>query len=149
MNQTAQVSLVLLAIVAAYVLSYRFLKLGNPLSMLTASLVGGIVSGFGLLEVFRHIVEGSFTFLNIVLIIYTATLFIYVQKASGGLDAIVRDVIVHFHGQPRLLVILLMFLIMLPLHSRVRERTGYLLSGPSSLRSFSTWVFLWSKSLLS
>jgi hypothetical protein len=37
-----------------------------------------------------------------------------VQKASGGLDAIVRDVIVRFHRQPRLLVILLMFLIMLP-----------------------------------
>ena len=58
-------------------------------------------------------VEGSFTFLNIVLIIYTATVFIYVQKMSGGLDAIVRDLILASRN-PRVLAVLLMFLIMLP-----------------------------------
>jgi len=101
-------------IFSAYVIGYRFLKLGNPLSMLLASLAGGLVSDFGILEVTRHLVEGSFAFLNIVLIIYTATVFIYVQRMSGGLDAIVRDVILHFHARPRLLAVLLMFIIMLP-----------------------------------
>jgi len=52
--------------------------------MLVAALAGGLASGFGPLDLARHMVEGSFTFLNIVLIIYTATVFIYVQKMSAG-----------------------------------------------------------------
>jgi gluconate:H+ symporter, GntP family len=114
LSQTAQVSVVLAVIVVAYVAASRFLKLGNPIAMLVASLAGGLASGFGPLDLARHLVEGSFTFLNIVLIIYTATVFIYVQKMSGGLDAIVRDLILRFHRNPRVLAVLLMFLIMLP-----------------------------------
>ncbi len=114
LSQTGQVSVVLLVIVAAYVAASRFLKLGNPIAMLVAALAGGLASGFGPLDLARHLVEGSFSFLNIVLIIYTATVFIYVQKMSGGLDAIVRDLILRFHRSPRLLAVLLMFLIMLP-----------------------------------
>ena len=114
LSQTAQVSVVLAVIVVAYVAASRFLKLGNPIAMLSASLAGGLASGFGPPDLARHLVEGSFTFLNIVLIIYTATVFIYVQKMSGGLDAIVRDLILRFHRNPRVLAVLLMFLIMLP-----------------------------------
>jgi hypothetical protein len=114
LSQTAQVSVVLAVIVVAYVGASRFLKLGNPIAMLVAALAGGLASGFGPLDLARHMVEGSFTFLNIVLIIYTATVFIYVQKMSGGLDAMVRDLILRFHRSPRLLAVLLMFLIMLP-----------------------------------
>jgi hypothetical protein len=114
LSQTAQVSVVLAVIVAAYVAASRFLKLGNPIAMLVAALAGGLASGFGPLDLARHMVEGSFTFLNIVLIIYTATVFIYVQKMSGGLDAMVRDLILRFHRSPRVLAVLLMFLIMLP-----------------------------------
>jgi gluconate:H+ symporter, GntP family len=114
LSQTAQVSVVLAVTVVAYVAASRFLKLGNPIAMLIAALAGGLASGFGLPDLARHLVEGSFTFLNIVLIIYTATVFIYVQKMSGGLDAIVRDLILRFHRNPRVLAVLLMFLIMLP-----------------------------------
>ncbi len=114
MTQTWQVFIIFLVITATYALSFKFLKIGNQLAMLLAAIVGGIVSGYGLVDVSRHIIEGSFTFLNIILIIYTATVFIYVQKLSGGLDALVRDVIVHFYRRPKFLVVLLMFLIMLP-----------------------------------
>ena len=114
LSQTAQVSAVLAVIVVAYMAASRFLKLGNPIAMLVASLAGGLASGFSPPDLARHLVEGSFTFLNIVLIIYTATVFIYVQKMSGGLDAIVRDLILRFHRNPRVLAVLLMFLIMLP-----------------------------------
>ncbi|MBI5577838.1 MAG: TRAP transporter large permease [Deltaproteobacteria bacterium] len=114
LSQTSQVTIVFSVILVAYVAAYRLLKFGNPLSMLFAALIGGLVSDFGLLDLARHLVEGSFTFLNIVLIIYTATVFIYVQKLSGGLDAIVRDLILYFHAKPKILVVFLMFLIMLP-----------------------------------
>jgi hypothetical protein len=114
LSQTEQTTVVLIVIVFAYVAAARFLKLGNPLSMLVAAGLGGVASGFGMPDLARHLVEGSFTFLNIVLIIYTATVFIYIQKVSGGLDAIVRDLILGFHRTPRILVVLLMFLIMLP-----------------------------------
>jgi hypothetical protein len=114
LTQTAQTAAVLIVIVVAYVTAARVLKLGNSIAMLAAGFIGGLASGFGPLDLTRHLVEGSFTFLNIVLIIYTATIFIYVQKVSGGLDAIVRDLTLGFHRRPRVLAVLLMFLIMLP-----------------------------------
>jgi gluconate:H+ symporter, GntP family len=114
LTQTWQVFFVFLTITIVYVVSYRFFRIGNQLAMLLGALAGGILSGFGPVDLCRHIVEGSFTFLNIVLIIFTATVFIYVQRASGGLDALVRDVIIHFHRKPRVLVVLMMFLVMLP-----------------------------------
>jgi gluconate:H+ symporter, GntP family len=114
LSQTWQTIWVLIIIVLAYVVADRFLRFGNPLAMLFAAVVGGLSSGFGLFDVTRHVVEGSFTFINIILIIYTATIFIYVQKESKALNALVRDVIIHFHNWPKVLVVLLMFLIMLP-----------------------------------
>ena len=114
LSQTGQVTSILVIIVLVYVIAYRFLRFGNPLAMLFSAVIGGFCSGFGPFDVTRHIVEGSFTFINIILIIYMATVFIYIQKESKALDALVRDVIIHFHNWPKVLVVLLMFLIMLP-----------------------------------
>jgi GntP family gluconate:H+ symporter len=114
MTQTVQASVIFLVMIVAFIGAYRFCKLSTLLSMLVAAIVGSLSSGFGLLISLHHIVEGSFTFFNIVLIILMGTLFVEVQKESGALDALVRGLIKRFHRTPRLLLVLLMFLVMLP-----------------------------------
>ena len=53
-----------------------------------------MLAGFGPLEGLRHLVDGSFTFLPIVLIIFAAQIFINVQKATGALNAMVRHLVI-------------------------------------------------------
>jgi len=82
--------------------------------MLVAALAGALISGTGILLSLHHVIEGSFTFLNIVLIIITGTLFMDVQKESGALDALVKALIIRFHRHQKALLLILMFLIILP-----------------------------------
>lgn len=114
MTQTVQTSLIFLAMVVAFVAAYRFFRLSTILSMLAAGLAGALVSGVGIRESIHHLVEGSFTFFNIALIILTGTLFVEIQKESGALDALVRALIIRFHRYQRVLLVILMFLIILP-----------------------------------
>ena len=112
MTQTLQLFLVFLAMMAAFAIAYVFFKMNNTLCMLFAAVVGALISGRGF--AIRHIVEGSFTFFDVCVVIITATLFIRVQKDSGGLNTIVRDLIRAFYWSPPLLMVLLMFVMMLP-----------------------------------
>ncbi len=114
MTQSVESSLVFLAMLAAFVAAYRFFRLSTILSMLVAALAGALISGTGILLSLHHVIEGSFTFLNIVLIIVTGTLFMDVQKESGALDALVKALIIRFHRHQKTLLLILMFLIILP-----------------------------------
>lgn len=89
----------------------RLAKLPTPLCMIFAAILGTLIGGFGV--PLHHFVEGLFTFFNFVLILITATIFIRVQKESGALDALVKIVLTKFYNRPKLLLILLMFLIIL------------------------------------
>jgi H+/gluconate symporter-like permease len=111
LTQTVQTSLLFLVMVVAFIVAYRFCKLSTILSMLVAAIVGSLSSGFGVLISVHHIIEGSITFFNIVLIILLGTLFVKVQKESGALDALVRELIIRFHRYPRFLLVILMFLV--------------------------------------
>jgi GntP family gluconate:H+ symporter len=111
-SQTLQTLLIFLAMMAGFIIAYSVLKMNNMLSMLVAAFVGALVAGQGL--AIRHIVEGAFTFFDVVVVIITATLFIRVQKESGGLNTLVRDLIKTFYWSTPLLMVLLMFVIMLP-----------------------------------
>ena len=114
MTQTVQTSLIFLVMLVAFVAAYRFLRLSAILSMLAAALVGALASGVGIQESVHHLVEGSFTFFNIALIILTGTLFVEIQKESGALDALVRVLIIRLHRYQRVLLVILMFLIIIP-----------------------------------
>lgn len=114
MSDTATACLLVAAMVAAFGAAMRFGALSDALAILVSAVAGIVLAGFGPVESVRHLVDGSFTFLPIVLIIFAAQIFINIQKASGALNATVRDLVAHFHAYPRVLLVLLMFLVILP-----------------------------------
>ncbi|MDD3982178.1 MAG: TRAP transporter large permease subunit, partial [Spirochaetales bacterium] len=88
------------------------LKWPVSVSMLLAAVAGALAGGKGLPV--RHLVEGSFGYVDTILTISTAMIFMNAFKESGGLESLSTAVIRKFHKIPALLVILLMFVAMFP-----------------------------------
>lgn len=105
------VILILVAMAAALVVA-KLLKLSTELSILAMALVGALAGGAGIPA--RHIAEGSVAYLDICLIFITATLFMNIVKESGGIDYLVRAVLLRFHKQRAILLILLMLFMLIP-----------------------------------
>ncbi len=103
--------IVLGVMVVVYVAAKSF-RLSTELALLAAALGGGLVGGAGVPA--RHIAEGAMTYLDINLIFITATLFMNILKESGGVAFTVRGILVRFHGNRALLLLLLTGLLLLP-----------------------------------
>lgn len=103
--------IVLGVMVVVYVVAKIF-KLSTELAMLAAAVAGGVAGGFGF--PIRHYAEGSITYLDINLIFITATLFMNILKASGGVAFVVRGILRKFHRNRPLMFILLTVLLLLP-----------------------------------
>lgn len=103
--------LILAIMVVAYVAAKAF-KVSTELSMFFAAIVGGLAGGFGIPT--RHIVEGAFTYFDIILIFVTATLFMNLLKESGGVAYVVRGIIRRFHRSKVMLYILITFILLIP-----------------------------------
>jgi hypothetical protein len=102
-------------ILAVMVLTYiiaRILKVSTELSMFAAALAGALAGGAGIPA--RHIIEGAFTYLDIVLIFITATLFMNILKESGGVAYVVRGILRKFFRSKSILFILITLLLLLP-----------------------------------
>ncbi|MCR4424892.1 MAG: TRAP transporter large permease [Firmicutes bacterium] len=96
--------------IAFYVGFSRKLPVG--LVMVIAGAVGLLASGNWL--PIRHMVEGSFYFLNLMMIIAMSVVFVTALEMSGGFDALTRLLILRLHRVPGILLCLLMLLVMLP-----------------------------------
>ncbi len=116
--------IVLGVIVLVFALA-RFLKLSTELAMLGAALAGLIVHGlvvpsrelvgaFAWFEVPRHIVDGAFTYFDVVLIFLTATLFMNLLKDAGGVAYIVRGIVRRFHRHRALALLFLTVVMLIP-----------------------------------
>ena len=88
------------------------LKLPASLSMLAAALLTLIVSGNGLN--IRHLVEGTFSYIDTILVIVSAMIFMRFVQEGGGLDALIYIIIKRFKDLPVLLLPLLMLVAMFP-----------------------------------
>lgn len=111
-SQTTYTFIIFLVMMVGFLAANRWGKLPTPICMIVAAIAGALIGGFGV--PIHHLVEGLFTFFNFILIVITATIFIGVQKESGALDALVKIMLVKFYRRPKLLLILLMFLIIVP-----------------------------------
>jgi len=110
-----QIFITLLVIIAAYAIA-KWRKLSVEISMFIAAVAGGLYGAFNstpqLNQLARHLVEGSFTYLDVILIFVTATIFMTIISESGGVDYVVKNTIKYFYNK-RLIVLLLLMLITL------------------------------------
>jgi len=101
-----------LLLVGSFAICAFLLKLPVSLSMLAASLLTLIVSGNGFN--LRHLVEGSFAYLDTILVIVSAMIFMRFVQENGTLDALTIVIIKPFKNIPIVLLPLLMLLAMFP-----------------------------------
>lgn len=80
--------------------------------MMLAAIGGCLVGGKGIPV--RHLVEGSFSYIDTILVIATAMIFMKVVEKSGALDALSTVIIKKFHNHPAILLILIMLVTMFP-----------------------------------
>jgi hypothetical protein len=112
-----QIGIILLIMIAAYALANRR-KLSVELCMLVAALAGGIAGAFvktpPISQLARHLVEGTFTYLDVILVFVTATIFISIISESGGVNYVVRGIIKIFYNKRIFALLLLMIVILIP-----------------------------------
>ncbi|MDD3031237.1 MAG: TRAP transporter large permease subunit [Candidatus Caldatribacteriota bacterium] len=93
------------------VCSFKF-KLPVGIGMAIAAISGSLVAGFGIPV--RHLIEGGFNYLNTILVIATAMVFMKVVQYNGMMDTITRWLIEKYYSKPALLVIGLSFIVVFP-----------------------------------
>lgn len=87
-------------------------KLPVSISMVLSAIAGALVGGQGF--ALRHLVEGMFAYVDTILVIAAAMVFMKVIEMSGALDAISSVIIERFHKVPALMLCLIMIIIMFP-----------------------------------
>ena len=103
--------MILVVIALAFAVS-RWLKLTIELSMFTAAIAGALAHGAGIPV--RHIVDGAFTYFDVCLIFITATFFMNLLKEAGGVTYIIRSIIITFHKQRFVCLLLLTLVLLVP-----------------------------------
>ena len=104
--------ILLIIMFATFAVSVFVLKIPAGLSLIAAAIVGSLVGGEGIPV--RHLVEGGFGFLEAILIIATAMIFMKTMEASGVLTEISYWITRKFHKFPTLLLIIIVLFIMFP-----------------------------------
>jgi len=112
-----QISIILALMVFAYIIA-KWKKFSVEVSMLAAALVGGIAGAFVATppasQLARHLVEGAFTYLDVILVFVTATIFMAIVSESGGVNYVVRGTIKIFYNLRLIALLILMVIILIP-----------------------------------
>ncbi len=112
-----QISIILALIILAYAAA-KWRGGSVELSMLSAAAAGGIAGAVvgtpPVGELVRHLVEGSFTYLDVILVFTTATIFMAIVSESGGVDYVVRRVLKYLAHKKLIALLVLMFIVLLP-----------------------------------
>lgn len=87
-------------------------KLPVGISMALAAIAGALVGGQGV--PIGQLIEGTFSYIDTILVITTAMIFMRVLQGSGALDALAALIIEKFHRVPALLLTFIMLVIMFP-----------------------------------
>ncbi len=104
--------IIFLTMVGVFIIGCFAFKLPVSISMVAAAIAGALVGGEGI--PIRHLVEGTFGYLDTILVIATAMIFMKAIEKSGTLEALSILIIKKFHKRPTLLLIFLMLIIMFP-----------------------------------
>ncbi len=104
--------IILLGMLATFAVSIFKLKVPAGISLMLAAVVGALIGGEGL--PLRHLVEGGFGFLEAILIIATAMIFMKVMEATGALASINAGILKTFYRWPTLLLMVIVVFVMFP-----------------------------------
>ncbi len=111
------IGVVLAVMGIAYALA-SWKKLSVEVCMLASALAGGLAGACvrtpPIGELARHLVEGTLTYLDVMLVFVAATIFITIIAEAGGINYIVRGIIRAFYTQRVVALLLLMVLILIP-----------------------------------
>jgi GntP family gluconate:H+ symporter len=102
----------LLAMLGSFLLANLLLKLPVSISMVIGAVAGALVGGEGI--PLRHLFEGTFTYVDTMLIISSAMLFMTVIQGSGALEALNATIVTKLYRHPALMLMMLMLVIMFP-----------------------------------
>jgi len=101
-----------IAMIAAFALGAFALKLPIAVAMGLAAVTGSLLGGAGI--PLRHLVEGMFGYIDTILIIATAMIFMNTIEATGLLESVAAWMIRKFRSFPAVLSLGIVFLIMVP-----------------------------------
>lgn len=104
--------IIFIAMVGTFVIGCFALKLPVSVSMVLAAVIGALCGGQGIPV--RHLVEGTFSYVDTILVIATAMIFMRVIQKSGALDALSTLIVQKFHRFPALVLCMVMLIIMFP-----------------------------------
>ena len=114
---STQIGVILGIMVLVYAVA-KARRLTVEISMFLAALTGGLA---GIIfrtppagDLIRHLVEGSTTYLDVILVFSTATIFMAIVNESGGVNYVVRATIRAFHNKRLAALIVLMIIVLIP-----------------------------------
>jgi hypothetical protein len=111
------IEIIFIIMVSAYTVA-KWRKLSVELSMFIAALAGGAAGAVlrtpPVTQLARHLVEGAFTYLDVILVFVTATIFMAVVSESGGVNYVVKNTLRHFADKRVIALLLLMVVILIP-----------------------------------
>ena len=96
----------------SFLLANLLLKFPVSISMVIGAVAGALVGGEGI--PLRHLFEGTFTYVDTMLIISSAMLFMTVIQESGALEALNATIVTKLYRHPALMLMMLMLVIMFP-----------------------------------
>lgn len=104
--------IIFLAMITVFIVACFAFKLPVSLAMVLSAITATLVIGEGI--PLRHLVEGMFGYLDTILVIATAMIFMKTIQEIGTLNALSSSIIRKFHKIPWLMLIFLMFVAMFP-----------------------------------
>lgn len=104
--------IIFIAMVGVFFAGCFAFKLPVSVSMVASAVIGTLIGGKGV--PIRHLVEGTFGYLDTILVIACAMIFMKVIQGIGTLDALSSVIISRYHKKPAMLLIFLMLIIMFP-----------------------------------
>ncbi|MBF8297154.1 MAG: C4-dicarboxylate transporter permease, partial [Bacteroidetes bacterium] len=104
--------IILLSMLVTFALGVFLAKLPSGVALVLSAIVGALVAGEGF--PLRHLVEGAFGYLDAVLIIATAMIFMKVLEASGALGTLGHLLVKSLYRWPTLLFVFIALFVMFP-----------------------------------
>ena len=103
---------VLIAMLTVFTLAVFVGKFPIGVSLIISAIISSMISGYGI--PLRHLVEGTFAYLDPILIITSAMIFMQIIKETGALNEISRMIIIYLHNYPFWMLSLITLFIMFP-----------------------------------